>query len=254
VSQTYSNVDGSKNPRRAVADQDRVDSWPQIRQYKQRTYDLLAPAQSVLDVGCGPGGDIVASTAGRVVGVDQSWIMCTAAAARGAKVARGHAEHLPFRDGAFSGTRADRVLQHVDEPAQVLDEMIRVTRPGGTVVVADPDQETLVIHVPGAPRDLVNRVKAFRRDVGYRNGMLASALPAMFADCGLEKITVDPFPLLLKDPDEAFGLPGWVRLGRDSGRGFDDGDVALWDDAMAQARLGGFLYALIYFVVSGSKP
>ena len=47
------------------------------------------------------------------------------------------------------------VLQQLADPVRALDEMVCVTRPCGRVVVADLDQESLVIEVPGVPADLV---------------------------------------------------------------------------------------------------
>jgi SAM-dependent methyltransferase len=140
--------------------------------------------------------------------------------------ALGHALQLPFAASAFGAVRADRVLQHLADPLAALGEMIRVTRSNGRVIVADPDQESLAIHVPGVPADLVARVKETRRDVGYRNGRLASALPDAFAGAGLHDVTVRAFPLVLTDPDDAFGLPTWVAYWRDRGHGFDDADAA----------------------------
>ena len=129
---------------------------------------------------------------------------------------------------------------------------MRVTRRRGRVVVADPDQETLVIDVPGVCVDLADRVKALRRDVGYRNGRHISALPGRLEALGLTEVTVDAFPLVITDPDEAFGLPTWVRWGRDNGHRFTDADIEEWDDGMDRARANGLVYALLYFVVSAT--
>ena len=54
MSQTYGNVDGSADPAGAVAWQAGMATWPGVIAYKRRTYDLLAGAEPVLDVGCGP--------------------------------------------------------------------------------------------------------------------------------------------------------------------------------------------------------
>lgn len=50
---------------------------------------------------------------------------------------------------------AGLVLQQLADPVRALGEMVCVTRPCGRVVVADLDQESLVIEVPGVPADLV---------------------------------------------------------------------------------------------------
>jgi hypothetical protein len=107
----------------------------------------------------------------------------------------------------------------VTNPSSAIGELVRVTRPGGGVVVADPDQESVTLHVPGVSRVIIDRIKQLRRDVGYRNGRLASELPEHFAIAGLTNIDVRPFPLVLTDPDDAFGIPSWLRWWQSHGVG-----------------------------------
>jgi len=254
MSSSYADVDRSGDPAMLVLHQERVDGWPQVQAYKQRTYELVADADRVLDVGSGPGGDAVAIGLDRCVGVDASSVMGAAASGRGVVVVAGDALRLPFPDGGFGAVRADRVVQHVGDPLTAVAEMVRVTRSGGRVVVADPDQETLVIHVPGVDQALPDRVKALRRDVGYRNGRFVTTLPSSFSDLGLVDVTLDAFPLVITDPDLAFGLPTWPRWARAAGHGFTSSDLEAWDRGIEAARASGLVYALLYFVVSGVVP
>ena len=251
MSSTYRDVDGYADPALAVAWQERVDGWPQVRAYKHRIADLVAGARRVVDVGCGPGVDRWG--AGRAVGVDRSRTMCRTAADHGRATCQADACALPFPDGRLDAAVADRVLQHIERRAVALSEMVRVVRPGGRVVVADPDQETLVIHVPGVPPELTDRVKGLRRDVGYRHGRYVSGLPAELTALGLADVTVDAFPLVLTDPDDAFGLPTWPRAWRREGA-FTDRELRAWDAGIERGRRGGFVYALLYFVVSATVP
>jgi SAM-dependent methyltransferase len=251
MSNTYANVDGSADVAAAVAWQDHVDGWPQIQAYKRRSYELLSDRGLVLDVGCGPGHDIGASRLD-MIGVDSSTAMCSTARSRGRVVARGGAQALPFADASFVAARADRVLSHVDDPERAIAEMVRVVASGGRVVVADPDQGSLVIDVPGVRPALVDAVRDLRATRGYRHGMLARRLPALFASIGLRDVTVDAFPLVLTDPDAAFGLPTWVTFWREH---FTDADEAEWIAGIGRARAGEpFVYALLYFVVAGTRP
>ncbi len=47
-------------------------------------------------------------------------------------------ESLPFDDGTFDLVTCQTLLMHVPDPQQVLGEMLRVTRPGGLVLAAEP--------------------------------------------------------------------------------------------------------------------
>ena len=123
-----------------------------VGEFRREGYDLLRlrPGSAILDVGCGA-GEVCAELAarvgaqGRVAGVDLSEAMVESA--RKAAAATGHAVelevasvyNLPFADGVFDAVRAERVFQHLDNPEAGLREMLRVTRPGGRVMVIDPD-------------------------------------------------------------------------------------------------------------------
>jgi SAM-dependent methyltransferase len=253
MSDTYSAVDHSHDVRAAIEWQDRIDAWPAIDAYKRRSYELIGSARPVLDVGCGTGHDATRLGA-EAVGVDASIAMCRTARERGVRVGRADAYALPFAAESFAGARADRVLQHLEDPLRALAELVRVTAPGGRVVVCDPDQGSLVIALPGARTALVQRITELRADTGYRNGHYARRLPRCCADLGLVDVTVDAFPLVLTDPDDAFGLPGWPEYWRAEGP-FTDEDVAEWTTAVHAARNApGFVFALSYLVVSGRRP
>jgi SAM-dependent methyltransferase len=251
MSQTYSDVDASPDPANAAAWQERMSAWPVVRAYKERTYDLLAGTGRVVDVGCGPGTDVVA-LGDECVGVDSSATMVEAAARRGVAVCRADAHALPFGSGSLRGARADRVLQHLVDPSRALREMARVVTRGGTLVVVDPDQESLVIQVPGVRRSVLDRLKSLRRDVGYRNGRLISQVPALFDTVGVELLGVDAFVLSISDPADVFGLPTWPHGWRTQGA-FTAEELREWDAAMSDVSQTGFVYLLTFLVVAGAK-
>lgn len=253
MSATYSDVDSSADPAAAVAWQEVMEQWPQIKDYKNRVLQLVAGCDRIIDIGCGPGGAVLGAGVDRCLGVERSSAMAAAASARGATVCLGDAHHLPFRAGRVAAVFADRVLQHVESPVDVLQEATRLLRSGGRLVVADPDQNTLSIRLRGVSHDLVKRVKGLRRDVGYRNGTFVASVPDRLSAMGFTEVKVDPFPLALTDPRSAFGVAGWPGLWRDVG-GFTDAEIQGWERAVERAGPADFRYSLTYFVVSGRRP
>jgi ubiquinone/menaquinone biosynthesis C-methylase UbiE len=140
-----------------------VGSLEAVKQYKQTSYTLLGirAGSRVLDVGCGAGDDAramagIVGPTGRVVGVDSSETMVAAARHRAEgspnlEFRVGSAYRLEFPDAAFDAARANRMFQHLHEPQRALREMVRVAQPGGRVLVADPDWDTLVVNHRDGP-------------------------------------------------------------------------------------------------------
>lgn len=101
------------------------------------------PGERILDVGCGTGyfSLKLAAQAALVTGVDLSQAMLTVARRRATEerrsidFLRAAGESLPFDDGSFDAAITMATLEFVDDPEKVLGEMLRVTRPGGRVVV-----------------------------------------------------------------------------------------------------------------------
>lgn len=104
------------------------------------------PDDEVLDVAGGTGAlaEALLPLVAAVTVVDVSTPML-AHVPQGAATVVARAEALPFDDGSFDLVTCVRSLHHVDSPARVMDELARVVRPGGRVVVedfvADPDRD-----------------------------------------------------------------------------------------------------------------
>jgi SAM-dependent methyltransferase len=104
----------------------------------------VADGDSVLDVGSGTGSLAAAVAAAapscRIVGIDRSEPYVAVARARHPspriRFEVGDAQQLPFADGSFDRTLSQLILNFIPDPAQALREMVRVTRPGGTVAAA----------------------------------------------------------------------------------------------------------------------
>jgi ubiquinone/menaquinone biosynthesis C-methylase UbiE len=98
--------------------------------------------ERALDVGTGTGALAfgLAPRVREVVAVDADAAMlerARASAPANVSFVEADAAQLPFADGSFDLAGTLRTLHHVRRPELVVAELVRVTRPGGTVLVVD---------------------------------------------------------------------------------------------------------------------
>jgi len=100
----------------------------------------------ILDVGCGVGQVVtkIAEEGSECVGVDISPIAIRAAARESMKsinaffvVASGY--NLPFKQETFNTVGCFDILEHLNNPEKCLDEMLKVLRRNGTIIIASPN-------------------------------------------------------------------------------------------------------------------
>ena len=102
----------------------------------------MSPSTLVLDVACGDGCHALglAARSPRVIGLDRSTACLRLARSRGVPVPlRADAARLPFADGRFDLVFCAQSLGSLVDHLGALGEMVRVTRPGGTVAVLESD-------------------------------------------------------------------------------------------------------------------
>jgi arabinofuranan 3-O-arabinosyltransferase len=109
-----------------------ADSVHQLSQYTP------LGGRTVLDVGGGPGyfAEAFRAAGARYVGLEPDAGELTARGPLGAGMIRASGMALPVATGAVDVCYSSNVLEHVPVPTRMLDEMVRVTRPGGTVFVS----------------------------------------------------------------------------------------------------------------------
>ncbi|GAA1028640.1 MULTISPECIES: methyltransferase domain-containing protein [Amycolatopsis] len=246
---------------------DKIDYYAQVaeagRDYKRQVLAALdlRPGLTVLDVGCGPGTDLPAmaeavGSSGAVLGVDTEPAMVEEAGRRVAGTPRisvrlGDAHALPLAESSVDRVRADRMVQHVADPAAVFAELHRVLRPGGLACVAEPDWDSLVVD-PGE----LSTNRAFNRFVCstmVRNATVGRSLPRLALGAGFEVLDVSVATPVFRDFEAADKILG---LSRNTERAVRAGhlDRAAGEQWLAALASGPFLAASMVFIGVFAKP
>jgi SAM-dependent methyltransferase len=206
--------------------------------------------QDVLDVGSGVGhwGQLLANvipSSARVQGVDRDPLWVEKAAARAAahglaarfKYQVAVAEKLPFADASFDLVTCQTVLIHTPDPGAVVDEMVRVARPGGLILAAEPNNvaralmfDSVSFHDP--VDEIIARVRLQlicergKAALGEGNNSIGDIVPGLFAERDLVNVCVylnDKTDILLPPYDSAA-----QRAALEEHADFKDRDFWLW--------------------------
>lgn len=128
--------------------------------WSKRMLSFLTQKGRVLDDGCGTGTMLELLSDVNVVGLDISEKMLTKAKKRGKKIVRGDSQRLPFADCTFDVVLARGLLHHLSDPSKGVDEIHRVSKWGGEVLVVDTNRSVLST----LPRKIINKGEHFSKE------------------------------------------------------------------------------------------
>jgi SAM-dependent methyltransferase len=254
----FDDVDASGESAMFVAFLDRLDIEPGVVARRERMAELLAARRgdAVVDVGCATGAAVreLAARGVRATGVDASAELLDIARDRAklsptAEFLQGDARALPLDDASVAGYRAERLFQHLDDPAAALAEARRVLAPGGRIVLQDQDWDGLVI----AADDLATTravLRAFADSLAC--GTVGSRFHDLLLDAGFEAVVVEAHVHasadhrafgfvadLAADAAIAAGVPGAKEWGEEQRRRGED---------------GRFWHAMVHCIAVGVAP
>ena len=172
-----------------------AERWDEVREQLFGAAAGLAPLLglirsewTVADLGVGTGAlaETLAPFARRVIGVDRSEQMLTAAAHRlekhpNVELRRGELESIPMRDAEGDLAVLGLVLHYVVDPPLVLREVRRITKPGGRLLLVDMRRHE------GGPWDW--------EEMGHIwPGFDAERMADWLSDAGFSEVRVVPLP------------------------------------------------------------
>lgn len=246
---------------------ERQYATPTIVEQRRRTLEALrlAPDETVIDIGCGP-GYLAAEMAeqigsgGHVIALDTSEPMLAVTRRRCERlpwvtIRNANALALPLADASADAVTAVQVLLLLDAPERLIAEAARVLRSGGRLVVVDTDWGSLIrrTHYP----ELGERLRQIwmRR---YANAQVARMIPGMLRDAGLRLEIANAIPLVeLTCGEDSFSGNQLNELARHvvgaDGVTAAEADAFVTDQRALDAS-GRYFYSLNRYLFLARKP
>jgi ubiquinone/menaquinone biosynthesis C-methylase UbiE len=232
---------------------------------KERSYDLMhiQSGQTLLDLGCGPGIDTIrlarlTGPHGKVVGIDRDTAMLGEARRQAQQAglsacveyACADAAALPFASGYFNACRSERLFMHVPHSYAAVTEMVRVTKPGGWIVVVDPDWGTASIDTTEIETE--RRLMRFRAEKLMHNGYSGRQLYRLFKQHQLTDIDVEILPICVKDYALARYMDrlDQVEQAALAASCISHDDLLQWRTQLEKADNAGFFFASVCMVMA----
>jgi ubiquinone/menaquinone biosynthesis C-methylase UbiE len=160
----YDNWHDNKNPRLT-------------NKIKYTTILKIIKKGPILDVGCGNCNflEICKNKKLNAQGIDFSRKAVELARKKGFKVKIGDSEKIPFKDNSFATITLLDVLEHVYSPRKTLDEIYRVLKINGELVIVIPNTFSIrrLLSGPDKSKEHINKfdyftIKPFIENCGFK--------------------------------------------------------------------------------------
>ncbi len=251
---------------------DAIRLHPFFLQVKEESFTLLQVHEEmrVLEIGCGTGADAwklteIVGDRGLVTAIDPSISMLQKAqggTSSGLNRSDGRVSplfirmdgrKLAFSDSVFDRVREDRALQHIQNPGNVIAEILRVLKPGGRFVLFEPDWELFTIDAPDSR--VTRKILNYWADQ-FMNGWIGRQLLGICTDYGAIEVKVHPRTLILHDLktcEQIFGITDTTRRAAETGI-ISREEAERWMSSLHMAENSGkFFCSFTGYLVQGRK-
>jgi len=163
-----------------------------IRSFIFRTIDIQQMSR-ILDVGCGTGAlesELESRYSFTIHGLDINgqYLSFAKQKAPRAIYTQANAHQTPFEEDIFDTCLCHFFLLWVAHPVRVLQEMVRITKPGGKIVaMAEPDYKGRIDFPPAL--ELIGKMQANSLRVQGADPQIGRKLSAIFHRAGLVDVT-----------------------------------------------------------------
>lgn len=216
----------------------------------------------ILDLGCGTGIDAInlATVLGpnvSVTGIDHDAAMIEKARASAKDVQNIEfrvAEVYPIaqQDSSAQGARAERLLQHLKEPAELIKDVYRVLEPEAPFVIVETDWSSLTFY--NNDPVVAKKVSAYLTDQKVNNGAVARELTYGLKTAGFRDISFEVFPFVVKTVQEIFAyllIDQSLQEMREKGL-LTPGEYELFMEDLLSAEAGTYFACTLNLVIASA--
>lgn len=244
---------------------DKMHTLDAFRTYKRQSFEALRPAEgsTIVEIGCGTGEDAArlaqACPGSKIIGTDLSEAMIAEATRRygglpNLEFMQSSADRLPFDSESVDAIRVDRVLIHVPDPQAAIEEMLRILKPGGRLVISEPDMSGCWVSTEHAAASA-----AIARAIAGSclHPFIPRDIGVMLRDLQLDEVEHSAVALVSNDFETInhacqFGLV--VEGVKKAGMMPADAMDAWWADQQQRVAEGRFCAGLSVMTASATKP